>query len=122
MLLLSRNDAYEYLNKLVVAEITATIRAIPVEVRLGRREGMPLPYVANLDNLRTVAHRWLDSRAGALAPSREGSETRFRIRARLGRTDRARLAQHCSLTKLVARAVKPNAAYFLGGAMLWGER
>jgi mRNA interferase MazF len=69
-LLLSRNDAYEYLNKLVVAEITTTIRAIPVEVRLGRREGMPLPCVANLDNLRTVARQWLDSRAGALAPSR----------------------------------------------------
>ncbi len=70
VLLLSRNDAYQYLSKVIVAEITTTIRAIPVEVRLGRREGLPSPCVANLDNIRTAARRWLDSRAGSLAPSR----------------------------------------------------
>jgi mRNA interferase MazF len=68
--LLSRNDAYQYLSKFVVAEITTTIRAIPVEVRMGSREGLPSPCVANLDNLRTAVRQWLDSRAGALAPSR----------------------------------------------------
>ena len=70
VLLLSRNDAYEYLNKFIVAEITTTIRAIPVEVRVGRREGLPSPCVANLDSVRTAARGWLESRAGALAPSR----------------------------------------------------
>jgi mRNA interferase MazF len=70
VLLLSRNDAYQYLSKFIVAEITTNIRAIPVEVRLGRREGLPSSCVANLDNVRTVARQWLDSRAGALAPSR----------------------------------------------------
>ena len=70
VLLLSRTDAYQYLNKFVVAEITTTIRAIPVEVRIGRREGLPSSCVANLDNIRTVARPWFDSRAGALAPSR----------------------------------------------------
>ena len=70
VLLLSRNDAYQYLGKFVVAEISTTIRAIPVEVRLGSREGMSSPCVANLDNLRTAARQWLDSRAGSLAPSR----------------------------------------------------
>jgi mRNA interferase MazF len=70
VLLLSRNDAYQYLGKFVVAEITTTIRAIPVEVRIGKREGLPSPCVANLDNIRTVARHWLDSRAGALPPSR----------------------------------------------------
>ncbi len=70
VLLLSRNDSYQYLNKFVVAEITTTIRAIPVEVRLGRREGLTSSSVANLDNLRTVARRWLDTRAGSLTPSR----------------------------------------------------
>ena len=67
---MSRNDAYRYLGKFVVAEITTRIRAIPVEVRLGSREGLPSPCVANLDNLRTAARLWLDSRAGSLAPSR----------------------------------------------------
>ena len=70
VLLLSRNDAYQYLNKFIVAEITTTIRAIPVEVRVGRHEGLPSSCAANFDNIRTVARQWLDSRAGALAPSR----------------------------------------------------
>jgi mRNA interferase MazF len=70
VLLLSRNDAYQYLNKFVVAEITTTIRSIPVEVKVGRREGLPSSCVANLDHIRTVARQWFDSRAGALAPSR----------------------------------------------------
>ena len=70
MLLLSRNDAYQYLNKFTVAEITTKIRSIPVEVRLGRREGMLSPCVANLDNIRTVARQFLDSRAGTLEPVR----------------------------------------------------
>ena len=70
VLLISRNGAYEYLNKFIVAEITTTVRSIPVEVRLGRHEGLRSACVANLDNIRTVARQWLDTRAGALAPSR----------------------------------------------------
>src|SRR5580692_10898623 len=70
VLLLSRNDAYQYLNKFVVAEITTTIRAIPVEVRLGSREGLMAPCVANMDNLRTVARQWLESRLGSLTARR----------------------------------------------------
>jgi mRNA interferase MazF len=70
VLLLSRNDAYQYLSKFIVAEITTTIRGIPVEVRLGRREGLPSTCVANLDNIRTAARQSLESRAGTLAPPR----------------------------------------------------
>jgi len=70
VLLLSRNDAYEYRSKFIVVEITTTIRAIPVEVKVGRREGLPVTCVVNFDNVRTLARQWLDSRAGVLAPSR----------------------------------------------------
>ena len=70
VLLLSRNDAYRYLNKFIVAEITTTIRGIPVEVKLGRREGLPSTCVANLDNIRTVARPWLRVRAGVLPQAR----------------------------------------------------
>jgi mRNA interferase MazF len=70
VLLLSRNDAYQYRNKFIVAEITTTVRTISVEVKLGRREGLPSVCVANLDNIRTAARQWLDSRVGALPPSR----------------------------------------------------
>ncbi len=76
MLLLSRNDAYRYLTKFIVAEITTTIRTILVEVRVGRREGLPSACVANLDNIRMAARLWLDARAGTLAPSRYGEVKR----------------------------------------------
>jgi mRNA interferase MazF len=55
VLLLSRDDAYPVLNKFIAAEITATIRNIPIEVALGSAEGMPQPCVVNCDNLRTIS-------------------------------------------------------------------
>lgn len=70
VLLLSREDAYEYLNKFIVAEITTTIRRIPIEVSLGPGEGLPRPCVANCDNLRTVARSWLVRRVGRLPKPR----------------------------------------------------
>ena len=70
VLLLSRNDAYEYLNKFVVAEVTTTVRDIPVEIPLGSAEGLPKRCVANCDNLRTVARSWLLKRLGILSPRR----------------------------------------------------
>ena len=54
-MLLSRDDAYGVLNKVVAAEITATIRHIPIEVPLGIEEGMPKPCLVNCDNLRTIS-------------------------------------------------------------------
>src|SRR5438034_11319410 len=70
VLLLSRDDAYSYMNRYIVAEITSTFRNIPVEVRFGRREGLPKPCVANCDNLRTVSREWLTERISRLAPNR----------------------------------------------------
>jgi mRNA interferase MazF len=66
VLLLTRNSAYQYLNKLVVVEITSTIRDIAVEVRLGPAEGLPAECAANCDNLRTIAKASLTRRAGSL--------------------------------------------------------
>jgi len=70
VLLLSRDDAYEFLNKFIAAEITATIRRIPIEVTLGPREGLPKPCVANLDNLRTVSKQHLVERISQLPPAK----------------------------------------------------
>jgi mRNA interferase MazF len=70
VLLLSRNEAYSYLNKFVAAEVTSTIRRIAVEVPLGRREGLPARCVANCDNLRTVPRSALTKRIGQLPPRR----------------------------------------------------
>ncbi len=68
VLLLSRTPAFEYL--VIVAEITTTIRGIPQEVGLGKRDGLPRPSVANLDNLHVIAKARLGERLGILDPSR----------------------------------------------------
>ena len=70
MLLLSRDDAYPVLNKFVAAEITATVRHIPIEVPLGSIEGMAKPCVVNCDNLRTISKVHLVKRIAKLSPKR----------------------------------------------------
>ena len=70
VLLLSRNPAYEYLTRVIVVEITSTIRNIPVEVGLGSAEGLRHRSVANFDNIHVVAKERLLSRIGTLRPRR----------------------------------------------------
>ncbi|HET6216940.1 MAG TPA: type II toxin-antitoxin system PemK/MazF family toxin [Acidobacteriaceae bacterium] len=70
VLLLSRNDAYPVLNKFVAAEITATVRNIPIEVPLGSIEGMPKPCVVNCDNLRTISKVLLVKKIARLSQKR----------------------------------------------------
>ena len=70
VLLISRDDAYTYLEKFLVVEITTRVRGIPVEVLLGRHEGLDQRCVANCDNLRTVARSWLLRRMGAVSAAR----------------------------------------------------
>ncbi|MDI6752346.1 MAG: type II toxin-antitoxin system PemK/MazF family toxin [bacterium] len=54
VLLLSRNRAYEVRNAVTVAEITTTIRNIPVEVKLTGADGMPKECAINLDTIITI--------------------------------------------------------------------
>ena len=54
VLLLTRTPAYEYLAKVAVAEITTTVRGIPQEVPLERREGLGRLSVANMDNVHVI--------------------------------------------------------------------
>jgi len=70
VLLLARTSAYEYLAKVVVAEITTTVRGIPQEVPLGRREGLERASVANLDNVHVVPRARLGSAIGVLDDER----------------------------------------------------
>lgn len=70
VLLLSRPSAYAYLHKFIVAEITTTIRSIPLEVAVGNREGLTPHSVVNCDNLRTIAKSALVKKLGRLSPSR----------------------------------------------------
>jgi len=70
VLLLSRTAAFAYLSRVLVVEVTTTVRGIPQEVSLGRREGLTRPCVANLDALRTIPGASLTSRAGRLSVGR----------------------------------------------------
>ena len=83
ILLLSRDEAYSYLNKFVAAEVTSTVRHIAVEVPLGRLEGLSVKCVANCDNIRTVPRSALVRRIGQLLPRRH-SEVKRAIGHALG--------------------------------------
>jgi len=54
VVLLSRDEAYAVRNAVTVAEVTTTIRGIPVEVALGPEDGLPKRCVVNLDTLATI--------------------------------------------------------------------
>jgi mRNA interferase MazF len=71
VMLLTRTTGYAYLNKVIVGEITSTIRDIPQEVRLGNQEGLKHPSVVNLDNVHVIAKERVGARLGALAAERE---------------------------------------------------
>ncbi|MCC6765078.1 MAG: type II toxin-antitoxin system PemK/MazF family toxin [Deltaproteobacteria bacterium] len=71
MLLLTRTPTYAYLSKVIVCQITSTVRGIPQEVAVGRREGLARVSVANFDNVHVVPTASLGERIGAVAAHRE---------------------------------------------------
>lgn len=54
VVLLSRDEAYAVRNAVTVAQVTTTVRDIPVEVPLDEKDGLPQKCVINLDTLTTV--------------------------------------------------------------------
>jgi mRNA interferase MazF len=71
VLLLTRTAGFAYLNKVLIAEITTTIRSIPQEISLGPHEGLSHLSVANLDNIHVVPKASLGARIGSLATHRQ---------------------------------------------------
>jgi mRNA-degrading endonuclease toxin of MazEF toxin-antitoxin module len=65
------NDAYSYLSKLIVVEITSTVRGIASKISLGETEGVTKVCVANCDSLRMAPRTSLTKCAGRLAQMRE---------------------------------------------------
>lgn len=66
VLVVTRNEAIDVLNKLVVAPITRTVRGIPTELALDADDGLPQPCAASFDNLRVVLRSHLTERVSAL--------------------------------------------------------
>jgi mRNA interferase MazF len=71
VLLLTRTSGYAYLNKVIVAEVTSTVRGIPQEVLLGKKEGLQQSSVANMDNIHVVPKSLLSDRIGVLGAGKE---------------------------------------------------
>ncbi len=70
VVLLSRNEAYAVRNAVTIAEVTTTIRGIPVEVTLGPEDGLPKTCVANLDTIATIRKDLLTKRITLLRNER----------------------------------------------------
>jgi mRNA interferase MazF len=70
VVLVSRGEAYEVRALVIVAPATTTVRGYAVEVKLGRREGLPRECVVNCDWLVTMPKRDLVARAGALGAAK----------------------------------------------------
>jgi mRNA interferase MazF len=70
VVILTRDSALEYLGEVTVAPITTTLRDIPTEVLLTRRDGMPRDCAINLDHIQTVSKSRLGSLIAALDESK----------------------------------------------------
>jgi mRNA interferase MazF len=70
VVVLTRSSAIGYLNAVVVAPVSTTIRNIPSEVALDESDGLPQRSVVNLDNLQTVAKQRLGPAIGHLSSAR----------------------------------------------------
>lgn len=66
VVLLSRDEAYAVRNAVTVAEVTKTLRGIPVEVSLGPEDGLPKKCVVNLDTIMTIRKELLVGRISLL--------------------------------------------------------
>lgn len=65
VVVLTRDAVLHSIGSIVVTLVTRTVRHLPTEVVLGRRQGLPIQCVANLDNLLTVPRERLTRLMGA---------------------------------------------------------
>jgi mRNA interferase MazF len=70
VLILTRDSVLEYLNAVTVAPITGTVRDIPSEVFLSKKDGMPRDCAVNCDHLQTVSKSKLGSLITSLPPTK----------------------------------------------------
>ena len=62
VVLLTRDEAYAVRELVTIAPITTRKRNLPVEVPLGKKDGLPKACVANLDTITTIPKKLLESR------------------------------------------------------------
>jgi mRNA interferase MazF len=72
VVVLTRDAVLQSIGSIVVTLVTRTNRGLPTEVELGRRQGLPIRCVANLDNILTVPRERLKRLMGACDTSKVG--------------------------------------------------
>jgi len=70
VVILTRDAVLHSIGSVVVALVTRSIRGLPTEVALGRRQGLPTRCVANLDNILTVPRGRLKRLMGACSAAK----------------------------------------------------
>lgn len=59
VVILTRDRAIAVMERLLVAPVTTTVRGIPTEVPLGRRDGLPTACVASFDDMAPMPKDYL---------------------------------------------------------------
>ena len=67
VVLVSRKEAYAIRALVVAAPVSTTVRGFAVEVKVGKREGLPKTGVVNCDWLVTIPKSALAERTGSLS-------------------------------------------------------
>lgn len=70
VLILTRDSILEYLGEVTVAPVTSTIRNIPSELLLTKRDGIPRECAVNFDHIQTVSRGKIGSLITTLSPDR----------------------------------------------------
>ncbi|MGD0948734.1 MAG: type II toxin-antitoxin system PemK/MazF family toxin [Candidatus Binatia bacterium] len=83
VVILTRDAVLSTIGAIVVALVTRTVRQLPTEVVLGRRQGLPVSCAANMDNLLTVPRLRLKRLMGACDASKV-EELNHAIKTALG--------------------------------------
>ncbi len=72
VLILSRTEINAVRENIVVALITRTVRGIPLEIPVGKAEGLSKEGVVSLGDIYTVSKALLSDRKGALSMEKIG--------------------------------------------------
>lgn len=70
VVLLSRDVAYRVRTSITIGIVARIARNIPVEVPLGKEDGMPQQCVVNLDDILTIPKTRLTERITTLSPQK----------------------------------------------------
>jgi mRNA interferase MazF len=71
VVVLTRNSVLEYLGEVSIAPITSTIRDIPSEVLLSRKDGMRADCAVNCDHIQTVSKSNIGSLIATLSKEKQ---------------------------------------------------